>query len=296
MHAPGLPALVAPAFALGGHRAVVLFLVLVAAAGSALAWHCAWLAYTADRRRVVRVGRRHAAGDGDLSELHGLPGRPRGRARPDRPLGAASRRRGGPQRSRRAPALAAARRGACAAAVAALAIRGARGGARVAHPSAARLYEKPGRESGRVPFDPGDQRGAVGRLLHRRLRPAGSVRAVRPRRRHRVVRVRARRPWRPALRSALWPRHLRSGDGGRLCRSGGDVLPPALPPPRAGAAVRDHAVPVDGHALRHVVGRLQPAGAILRAGAAALRDSARPSPGRLPRATPRASSPRSRWC
>ena len=44
MHAPGLPALVVPAFALGGHRAVVVFLVLVAAAGSALAWHCAWLA------------------------------------------------------------------------------------------------------------------------------------------------------------------------------------------------------------------------------------------------------------
>ena len=44
LHAPGLPALVAPAFALGGHRAVVLFLVLIAAAGSALAWHCAWLA------------------------------------------------------------------------------------------------------------------------------------------------------------------------------------------------------------------------------------------------------------
>jgi hypothetical protein len=44
LHAPGLPALVAPAFALGGHRGVVLFLVLMAAAGSALAWHCAWLA------------------------------------------------------------------------------------------------------------------------------------------------------------------------------------------------------------------------------------------------------------
>ena len=44
LHAPGLPALVAPAFALGGHRGVVLFLVLMTAAGSALAWHCAWLA------------------------------------------------------------------------------------------------------------------------------------------------------------------------------------------------------------------------------------------------------------
>ena len=44
VHAPGLPALVAPAFLVGGHRGVVLFLVLLAAAGSALAWHCAWLA------------------------------------------------------------------------------------------------------------------------------------------------------------------------------------------------------------------------------------------------------------
>jgi hypothetical protein len=44
LHAPGLPVLVAPAFALGGHRGVMLFLVLMAAAGSALAWHCAWLA------------------------------------------------------------------------------------------------------------------------------------------------------------------------------------------------------------------------------------------------------------
>jgi hypothetical protein len=44
VHAPGLPALVAPAFVLGGHRGVVLFLVLLAGLGSALAWHCAWLA------------------------------------------------------------------------------------------------------------------------------------------------------------------------------------------------------------------------------------------------------------
>lgn len=44
VHAPGLPALVAPAFAVGGYRAVVVFLILLAAAGSALAWHVAWLA------------------------------------------------------------------------------------------------------------------------------------------------------------------------------------------------------------------------------------------------------------
>jgi hypothetical protein len=44
VHAPGLPALVAPAFALGGYRGVVAFLVILAAAASALAWHVAWLA------------------------------------------------------------------------------------------------------------------------------------------------------------------------------------------------------------------------------------------------------------
>jgi hypothetical protein len=44
VHAPGLPALLAPAFAIGGHPAVVVFLVLLAAAGTALAWHVGWLA------------------------------------------------------------------------------------------------------------------------------------------------------------------------------------------------------------------------------------------------------------
>lgn len=44
IHAPGLPAIVLPAFALGGYRGVVAFLVLLAAAGSALAWWVSWLA------------------------------------------------------------------------------------------------------------------------------------------------------------------------------------------------------------------------------------------------------------
>src|SRR5690349_17986812 len=44
VHAPGLPVLVAPAFALGGYPAVVVMLILLASAGSALAWYVAWLA------------------------------------------------------------------------------------------------------------------------------------------------------------------------------------------------------------------------------------------------------------
>ncbi len=274
MHAPGLPALVAPAFALGGHRAVVLFLVLVAAAGSALAWHCAWLA----TRRTDAAWFAWAAVTLPVTAIFQsfmvYPDGPGGVLALTGSLGAAARRRGSPRRrSRRAPSLAAARRRAGPAAVAALALCRARGGARVAHPPAARLDEESGREGGRVSLDSGDQRGAVGRLLHRHLRPGRSLRAVRARWRHRLVRLRARWPWRPAVRSALRPRHLRAGDGCRVCRAGGDVLPSAFPPPRPGTAVRDHAVPVDGHALRHVVGRLQPAGAVLRAGAAAVRDS-----------------------
>ncbi len=38
IHAPGLPALIAPAFAIAGYRGVVVFLILLASAGSALAW------------------------------------------------------------------------------------------------------------------------------------------------------------------------------------------------------------------------------------------------------------------
>ena len=44
VHARGLPALVAPAFVVGGYHGVVGFLILIGAAGSALAWHVGWLA------------------------------------------------------------------------------------------------------------------------------------------------------------------------------------------------------------------------------------------------------------
>ncbi len=43
IHAPGLPAIIAPAFAIGGYPAAVFFLILLASAGSALAWHLGWL-------------------------------------------------------------------------------------------------------------------------------------------------------------------------------------------------------------------------------------------------------------
>jgi hypothetical protein len=41
IHAPGVPALVAPAFALAGYRGVVVFLIVLSSIASALAWHLA---------------------------------------------------------------------------------------------------------------------------------------------------------------------------------------------------------------------------------------------------------------
>ncbi len=42
IHAPGLPTIVLPAFALAGYRGVVLFLLIVSASACALAWWLAW--------------------------------------------------------------------------------------------------------------------------------------------------------------------------------------------------------------------------------------------------------------
>ncbi|MGH9310535.1 MAG: hypothetical protein ACRD1U_14245 [Vicinamibacterales bacterium] len=54
VHAPGLPVLVAPAFAIGGYPAVVTLLVVLAAAGSGLAWRLARMA--ADRDGAAWFG------------------------------------------------------------------------------------------------------------------------------------------------------------------------------------------------------------------------------------------------
>lgn len=42
IHAPGVPALVAPAFAIGGYHGVVVFLILMASLATALAWWLSW--------------------------------------------------------------------------------------------------------------------------------------------------------------------------------------------------------------------------------------------------------------
>jgi hypothetical protein len=43
VHAPGLPALILPAFAIGGYRGAQIFLALIAAIGSMLVWRVCWL-------------------------------------------------------------------------------------------------------------------------------------------------------------------------------------------------------------------------------------------------------------
>ena len=88
IHAPGLPALVAPAFAIAGYHGVVVFLILLASAGSALAWRLAYVVTAAIGRRMVRLGGGHAFGQRDLSQLHGVSGWSGRRHRIDRCLGA----------------------------------------------------------------------------------------------------------------------------------------------------------------------------------------------------------------
>jgi len=44
IHAPGLPAMILPAFVVGGYRGVVIFLILVSSAACGLAWWLAWRA------------------------------------------------------------------------------------------------------------------------------------------------------------------------------------------------------------------------------------------------------------
>ena len=95
IHAPGLPLLIAPAFAIAGYHGVVVFLVLVAAAGGALAWHLAWLVTRrADAAwfgwaAVVTVDER------DLPQLHRISRRRRWRDRAHGDLGAAQSGGGG---------------------------------------------------------------------------------------------------------------------------------------------------------------------------------------------------------
>ena len=273
LHAPGLPALVAPAFALGGHRAVVLFLVLIAAAGSALAWHCAWLAtrrtdaawfawaaVTLPVTAIFQSFMVYPDGPGGVLALTGLW---------------ALLRADEESRDERVALRPWLLHGAALAVLPWLHSRFAVLAAALGSLILLRLGSTKNPAGKAVAFLSIPAISAVlwvGFFIAIYGRP-DPVRAVRPGRRHRVVRLRARWPWRPAVRSALRPRHLRAGGGRRLCRPGGDVLPAAFPPPRPGTAVRDHAVPGDGHALRHVVGRLQPAGAFLRAGAAAVRRS-----------------------
>ena len=99
IHAPGLPALIAPAFAVGGYHGVVVFLILVASAGSALAWSLALDRHRAPRCGMVRLGGRHAVDEPDLSQLHGVSRRCRRRPRGDRCVGAAAGAAGGRERN-----------------------------------------------------------------------------------------------------------------------------------------------------------------------------------------------------
>jgi len=127
IHAPGLPALALPAFAVAGHRGVVAFLILVAALASALVWRsahlmtgnpgAAWFGWAASCCRARVVPRDCRVSGNDRRGAGSWRGRDRGRA-------GTARRKG---RSPVVVALVAARIGSRVPAVAAHAVRHRRG-------------------------------------------------------------------------------------------------------------------------------------------------------------------------
>ena len=76
IHAPGLPAIVAPAFALGGYPAVVALLVLLSALGTVLAWRATWL-LTGDAGAAWFAWAASFAAPFFFHCVRGLPGRAR---------------------------------------------------------------------------------------------------------------------------------------------------------------------------------------------------------------------------
>ena len=288
IHAPGLSALVAPAFAIGGYRGVVLFLLVMAACGSALAWHLAWLATGQRVGGLVRLGGGDAVGDRDLSQLHRLSRWSRRRRRADRHLGAlsgADEERG--SGSTPARAVVPARRGAGDPAVDAQPLRHARGQPRRARPAAPAADEEARwrrrwrfcwcRRSARsrwIAFfvvvygraDPSAPYGTSPRDFSLAFIPGGLDRAAlrsavrAPRQRSRVAVGFAGLGW-LMLRSA--PREPAMRGGYRRSASG------------ARAALRARAVSADRHQLCDVVGRVERTGTLCQSGGLRARHSRR---------------------
>jgi hypothetical protein len=276
IHAPGLPAIVLPAFAVAGYHGVVIFLILLASAACALAWwlswrttgsaSAAWFGWTALTFSAPFL----------LESYTVFPDAPGGRDRPDRFLGLVE---GGPRgrrprgtreirgpRGRFMDAVAVARRGAGDAAVAAHAVRRARGHSRRAYPGAAGARAQRLRESERVSGDSRRRRARMAGILPRHLRHARPDRSLRWRRRQ-FTRVSPERTRRIALRPGF--RIARDGARARhrLRRACEDA------PIRPGVAGRRGSVSACGRHLPDVVGRVERAGAFPCAAAPAARNS-----------------------
>ena len=155
IHAPGLPLLIAPAFALAGYHGVVVFLVLVAATGGALAWHLAWLvtrradaawfgwaAVSLSTSAIFHSFTVYPDGVGGVIVLTGIWALLRAE-------------RGGAFRHERRASLAAARRCACPSAVDPHALRPPCRQPRCARSLAVRHEPNAGRQGGGVSGDPG---------------------------------------------------------------------------------------------------------------------------------------------
>ena len=163
------------AFVVGGYHGVVGFLILIGAAGSALAWHVGWLAtrradaawfgWAAVTLPVTAIFQSitvYPDGVGGVLTLTGLWAL----------LRAEEESKSGDSAASMAPS----RRGARPAAMDALALCGSRRRPRRTGAAAPLVDEEPGRQSRRLSVHSGNQRRPVGRLLRGDLRPSRSQR------------------------------------------------------------------------------------------------------------------------
>ena len=265
IHAPGLPALVAPAFAIAGYRGVQVFLILLAAAGSALAWHLAWVvtrradaawfgwaAVTFSTSSIFHSFMVYPDGPGGVIALTGVWALLR--AQQEAESGAE---RTGPWWLH----------GAALAVLPWLHTRFALVAGCLGALVLLRLarYAQRRGKGGRVPERAGGERDRLDRVLHRDLRDARPSGAVRER--GGIDGVHPGRPRRVALRPAVRPARLRAGARLRVCRAGRDGQESRDAPRRPRAAVRPRPVSSRRHAFRDVVGRPKRPGAVLRADA-----------------------------
>ena len=233
---------------------------------------------------MVRVGGSRSLADFPAELVHRVPGRTCGAHRADRRVGAGPIAGGALEWCRIRAALVLPRRRVGGAPVAAYAVRAPRGQHRCARRPRSRANAQSGGEGVGVPRRSECQRARLDWVLHSGLRHPRSGDPL-SRLRSWIAVVHRWRPRRALLRSDVRPLRERSGSDRGAVGDARARISCRIPAPALGATgVHRPAVRADRDPLRHVVGRLQFAGAVPRAASSVAGYSDRRRVGVSPRA------------